>query len=193
MTVGTTSSSETMPLSTCPAGILLRPADHARRPEPALPAETLLSTERRGAAVGPGELLGSVVGREDHQRVLGDAELVELAQQFADHPVELLHPVGVNSQYRSCRFQRSESRVHTCMRVELCQRKNGLPSACARSMKSSERASRSSSIVSIRFRVSGPVSPITCLPDAPEARILARIVDVRGLAVEHATGLEDLS
>ena len=44
------------------------------------------------------------------------------------------------------------------MRVEFHQRKNGLSSFLARSMKSSALAVTSSSIVSMRFRVSGPVS-----------------------------------
>ena len=45
-----------------------------------------------------------------------------------------------------------------CMRVEFHQRKNGLSAFFARSMKSSALAVTSSSIVSMRFFVSGPVS-----------------------------------
>ena len=53
-----------------------------------------------------------------------------------------------------------------CMRVELNQQKNGLPSSWARSMKSKVAARNSSSTVSMRFLVSGPVSSIFCVPSA---------------------------
>ena len=55
-----------------------------------------------------------------------------------------------------------------CMRVELNQQKNGLPALCCRSMKSSDASRNSSSTVSIRFLVSGPVSSIVCLPTRPK-------------------------
>ena len=48
-----------------------------------------------------------------------------------------------------------------CIRVEFHQTKNGLPSAWAFSMNSSAAAVTSSSTVSIRLRVSGPVSTIS--------------------------------
>ena len=56
--------------------------------------------------------------------------------------------------------------VRKCMWVVLTHRKNGASSACLRSMKSSAPAMISSSIVSIRFVVSGPVSSIVCVPSA---------------------------
>ena len=55
-----------------------------------------------------------------------------------------------------------------CMRVELNQQKNGFSALCCRSMKSSEAARNSSSTVSMRFFVSGPVSSIVCLPTRPK-------------------------
>jgi hypothetical protein len=48
--------------------------------------------------------------------------------------------------------------VKMCMRVEFHHRKNGLSAFLARSMKSSALALTSSSMVSMRFLVSGPVS-----------------------------------
>ena len=54
------------------------------------------------------------------------------------------------------------------MRVALNQQKNGLPAFACRSMKSIAAAEVSSSIVSIRFLVSGPVSSIVCLPTRPK-------------------------
>ncbi len=48
--------------------------------------------------------------------------------------------------------------VRKCIRVPFHQTKNGLPAALARSMKSMAAATDSSSIVSMRFLVSGPVS-----------------------------------
>ena len=55
-----------------------------------------------------------------------------------------------------------------CMRVELNQQKNGLPALCCRSMKSIAAPRNSSSTVSMRFLVSGPVSSIVCLPTRPK-------------------------
>ena len=51
-----------------------------------------------------------------------------------------------------------------CMRVELNQTKNGLPSLLAFWMKVTAAFSNSSSIVSIRFLVSGPVFSIRWPP-----------------------------
>ena len=54
------------------------------------------------------------------------------------------------------------------MRVALNQQKNGLPAACCRFMKSIAAAEVSSSIVSMRFLVSAPVSSMVCLPTLPK-------------------------
>ena len=54
--------------------------------------------------------------------------------------------------------------VKTCMRVEFHQRKNGLSSASAFSMKPRLASRNSSSTVSMRFFVSGPVFSIFCVP-----------------------------
>ncbi|MCY1250940.1 hypothetical protein D9M68_321910 [compost metagenome] len=48
--------------------------------------------------------------------------------------------------------------VQTCMRVLLNQTKKGLSALCALSMKFSVACTSSSSMVSMRLRVSGPVS-----------------------------------
>ena len=53
------------------------------------------------------------------------------------------------------------------MWVVLNQQKNGVSAAAWRSMKSSACSSTSSSIVSIRFLVSGPVSSIRWRPTRP--------------------------
>ena len=63
-----------------------------------------------------------------------------------------------------------------CMRVGLNQTKNGFLSRFARSMKSIEALRNSSSIVSMRFLVSGPVSSHFCLPQGPKRGIVARRV-----------------
>ncbi len=56
------------------------------------------------------------------------------------------------------------SRVQMCMRVEFHQRKNGLSAFFASSMKRMASRVTSSSIVSMRFLVSGPVGSIFCVP-----------------------------
>ena len=74
------------------------PAHHRRHAVAAFPVGVLLAAERRGAAVGPGERLGAVVGGVDHDRVVGDAEIVELLQQLADLAVMLDHAVGIDAE-----------------------------------------------------------------------------------------------
>ena len=54
------------------------------------------------------------------------------------------------------------------MCVVLSQTKNGLPASFWRLMKSLAAATNSSSQVSMRFLVSGPVSSIFCLPTLPQ-------------------------
>ena len=58
--------------------------------------------------------------------------------------------------------------VRKCMCVVLSQQKNGLPASCWRLMKSFAAATNSSSQVSMRLLVSGPVSSIFCLPTRPQ-------------------------
>ena len=58
--------------------------------------------------------------------------------------------------------------VRKCMWVVLTQQKNGLPASFWRLMKSLAAATKSSSQVSMRFLVSGPVSSIFCLPTLPQ-------------------------
>src|SRR5262249_38312421 len=64
------------------------------------PVGVLLAAERRRAAVGPGERLGAVVRGVDHDRIVGDAEIVELLQELADLPVMLHHAVRIDAEPR---------------------------------------------------------------------------------------------
>src|SRR5262245_11716283 len=57
--------------------------------------------------------------------------------------------------------------VKMCIRVELNQQKNGLPSFCDFSMNLSAPSRNSSSIVSMRLVFNGPVFSIFCLPTLP--------------------------
>ena len=56
------------------------PAHHCRDAISALPVGVLLALKRRRATVGPGERLGTVVRRVDHDRIVGDGEIVKLLQ-----------------------------------------------------------------------------------------------------------------
>ena len=70
------------------------PAHHARHAVAAFPVGVLLA--RNGVVPPSGQVkhLGAVVGRADDDGVVGDAEIVELLEQLADHVVELGHAVG---------------------------------------------------------------------------------------------------
>ena len=74
------------------------PAHDQRHAIAALPVGVLLAAERRRAAVGPAEHLGAVVGRPDHDRVVGDAQVVQLLQELADVAVVLDHAVRADSE-----------------------------------------------------------------------------------------------
>ena len=76
------------------------PADERRHAEGAFPVGRLLALERRGAAIGPGEDFGAVVGGVDDDGVVGDAEVVELLEKLADVPVVLDHAVGIEAEAR---------------------------------------------------------------------------------------------
>jgi hypothetical protein len=93
--VGTDSSAETMSLISVCGCTLPGPAHQRRHAITTLPIGILLAAERRGAAVGPGECLGAVVRRVDHDRVVGDAEVVELAQKLTDLAVVFHHAVRI--------------------------------------------------------------------------------------------------
>src|SRR4030095_1745636 len=58
--------------------------------------------------------------------------------------------------------------VRKCMWVKHTQTKAGFPAEFWRLMNSTARVAMSSSIVSIRFLVSGPVSLMVCLPTLPK-------------------------
>src|SRR4026209_3063115 len=82
--------------------------------------------------------------------VVGDAEIVQRFHQCANRVVKLRHPrffetivcVGIHR-----RLVLRARKVNTCMRVVLCQRKNGLPLSLAFFMKSIESLTSSSSMV----------------------------------------------
>ena len=71
------------------------PAHDHRHAEAAFPGRALLAVERGDAAIGPGDLLGAVVGAVDDDRVVGDAVFVEQVEQPAgvvDHTAGLALP-----------------------------------------------------------------------------------------------------
>ena len=79
-----------------------------------------------------------------------------------------------------------------CMRVVLCQMKNGRLAFVERSMASSVAARNSSSAVSIRLIVSGPVSSMVCMPIRPKRGSTVAIILVRCARLEHAAWTEAL-
>ena len=131
--------------------------------ETAFPVGGFFPAEGGGTAVRATHYLRTVVGGVDDDRVIHDAQIVEFLEQLADHPIVLDHPVGFQSK-PVLPWDSGLRCVKMCIRVELNQQKNGLPALCSRSMKSSAAARNSSSTVSMRFFVSGPVSSI--LPSA---------------------------
>ena len=79
---------------------LARPANKKRHTEAAFPAQTFFTAEGRSAAVWPRKFLRAVVRAENDERVIGDAEVVQLLQKAANDPVKFLHAIGVETQTR---------------------------------------------------------------------------------------------
>ena len=146
-----------------------RPAHQARHAESAFPVGVLLRAERRHGSVRPGVHVRAVVGGVDDDGVVGDAHVVERLEQRADGVVVLDHAVDVFAVavFVAATVLGADMRAQVhARRVEPA--KNGLPAACCRFMKSIAAAEVSSSIVSMRFLVSAPVSSIVCLPTLPK-------------------------
>ena len=68
-----------------------RPADDARHAITTFPSLALLALERRDAAIGVADRLGTVVGGEDDDRVVQFAHVFELLEDVTDVVVHLLH------------------------------------------------------------------------------------------------------
>src|SRR5271166_5686091 len=70
---------------------LARPADDARHAEPSLKPCSLAAGERSLTAIGPGEVLGAVVGRKRNDSVLLQTVVLQIRHDRADDVVELRH------------------------------------------------------------------------------------------------------
>src|SRR5262249_28420089 len=70
---------------------LARPTNDAGSTETTLVGSPLGAFERRHAAVRPSEDLSTVVGCEDHDGVVGLADIVQVLHDGTDGIVELLH------------------------------------------------------------------------------------------------------
>src|SRR6266481_1782611 len=86
-------------------------------------------------------------------------------------------PLWPRMDWRTC--------VNRCMRVALNQQKNGLVACVCRLMKSIAASEVSSSIVSMRFLLSGPVSSMVCLPIFPYAG--STVGSSRSVALQRST------
>ncbi len=75
-----------------------RPLGEHRHPETAFVNRALLAAERMIAAIGPAEDFRTVIAGEHHDRVVGDAECVQLGEQFSHNPVQLGHRIGKQTE-----------------------------------------------------------------------------------------------
>ena len=70
----------------------------AGTPVATLPIGVLLTPEGGRTSVGPGERLRAVVGRVDHDGIVGDAEVVEFLQELSDLPIMFDHAVRIEAE-----------------------------------------------------------------------------------------------
>src|SRR6202030_3614032 len=71
------------------------PANHAWHAEGAFPVGILLVAKGRHPGVGPGVHMRTVIGAVHDDGVVGDAEVIELFEKFADDLVVLDHDVMI--------------------------------------------------------------------------------------------------
>ena len=190
--VGSQSWCWTISLETTPAGIRARPAHQQRHAERAFPVGVLLAAERRHRAVGPRVHVRPVVGAVHDEGVLRRCRARRAGRaarrrscrgrSWCRGTATASGPPGRGSPASVC--------VRRCMCVVFTQQKNGLPASCWRLMKSFAAATNSSSQVSMRLRVSGPVSSIFCLPTRPQRGCSGGVVLVGRPAAQHAARAE---
>ena len=142
-------------------------------PEGAFPVGVLLAAERGHRAVGPGVHVRAVVGRVDDDRIVGDAQILERLEQLADVPGRARSSRRRTRLPRGTAPARRDGSARTCVQTVHPRRVHpDRRTACrprpAVLMKSTAASEVSSSIVSMRLRVSGPVSSIVCLPTRPQ-------------------------
>ena len=154
------------------------PSHDHRHAEAAFKGRAFLAAERGVAAVRPGKDLGAVIAGENHDGVVGDAEVIDLLEDSSRRP----HPVPSWRRHRG----RSRSCSATWARDAST---HGCASSCARgrtacwpsrerSMKSSDRRTSSSSTSSMLNLAlgsmfgcggSGPASAMVCFQPCPSA------------------------
>ena len=94
-----------------PAG----PADHRWNAKTALPVRILLASEWRNRSIRPGVVVRTVIGRVHDNSVIGDAQIIEMVEQFANHHVVPHHGVVVKAMTRkpTLIIGRMSKEVHT--------------------------------------------------------------------------------
>ncbi len=150
-------------------GDVTGPADHLGHAEGTLPVGVLLAAERGGRSVGPGVGVRAVVGGVDDDRVVGEAELVEQVEQLTRRCGRGRSSCRGRATARSRPAPGSPAWCGSgdaCGSCSSSRRTGSRPRAACGSTRRT-RAVVSSSIVSMRFLVSGPVSSIRCLPTRP--------------------------
>ena len=175
---------------TTPAGIL--PGQRTTSGTRNAPSQFVFFSLRNGVMprVWPAVLMRAVVGRVHDDRVVCDPELVQHVQQLRPR---LLSWSIIVSWYGDCQrpaWPRLSGLV--CVRNSACascssRRRTASPPSAWRRMKSMPAPVVSSSMVSMRFLVSGPVSSIRCLPSGPsEAPRSRRSSSSLAQRVQHA-------
>ena len=148
---------------------LARPAEHRRNPVGAFPVRVLLAAERRHRSVRPAVHVRTVVGRVHDEGVVGDAEIIQRLEDRADILVMIDHGVVIRALPASRLADAFRLGVGAEVHVGgVHPNEERLAGLCCRLMKSTARSVMSSSMVTIRSLVSGPVSLHTCLPTLPK-------------------------
>ena len=165
--VGSMSWWHMIPLSTEPALIL--PGQRMKHGTRHAPSKLVSFWPRNGVLAPSGQVsFSGPLSVEYMTRVLSAMpKLIKLVEHLADLFVVDDHAITVWSWPLLPRFF-SATCVLKCMAVELYHRKKGLFALTCFSIQPIAAAVISSSTVSMRFFVSGPVSSMVCLPIGPK-------------------------
>ena len=165
------------------------PANDHRHAVAAFPVGCLLAAERRLPPSGQVHDLGAIVGGEDDDGVVGDAEVVELLEQLTDIAVELHHAIRIEPVAGLALRRRLQMRPHVHARgIEVAEpRRVGLLVAIDEIERGAEE------FLVHRFHALGieRAGVLDHLPaDAAVGGVDGRIVAVARLALENAARTE---
>lgn len=174
------------------------PLGQHRHPKASFVHGAFFAAERMIAAIGPAEDFRAIVAGEHHDRIVGNAELVQLGEQFAHDPVQFGHRIGKQAEARLAVPLLGQVRegVAPCGVVPEEERLVGLHRAVHEVARTSHQIrldvlhAHLGGGIHARMRRQRARVRDLLLADAAPARILRRIIRVAGNAADDVARSE---